>query len=257
MTSNSFLCVGIDPTPALVEQLYPQTADRFLDFCKSIVEIVAPYCCALKTNHAFFGAVGQEQQLATFIRWVHAEYPGLPVILDAKRNDIGSSSARYAYEAFHRFEADAVTVNAFMGWDTVEPFLSYEEKGVFILCRTSNPGSNWIQTLGEPEPVYLRIANHVQRLARENTMLVVGATHLDALERVRQTAPDVWLLIPGVGAQGGDTAEVRRLARRQDGLGIVVNCSRGITQHDVSAEMYLHEVEQSAVFWNRALVVKP
>ena len=252
---DTFLCVGIDPTIPSVKQLYANAANKLYDFCKAVIDVTAAHCCAVKMNHAFFSALGQEQVLASLIYWVHQEYPQTPVILDAKRNDIGSSAERYAYEAFHRYGADAVTVNAYMGWDTIDPFLSYADRGVIVLCRTSNPGANWIQGASEPNSVYLRIAEHVQRLKLDNLMLVVGATHLDALARVREVAPDVCLLIPGVGAQGGNVAEVLRVARREDGLGIVVNCSRAIMQQETEPALYLEKVAQSARYWSRELAV--
>ena len=148
-----------------------------------------------------------------------------------------------------------VTVNPFMGWDAVEPFLQHQQKGVIVLCKTSNPGSFWLQDQPTDSPMFLRIAERVQQEANPNLMLVVGATHEDALTRIRQTAPDVTFLVPGVGAQGGNAENVMKLGRRSDGLGLIVNCSRSVIVQDRDAPSYFEQVSEVAKLMSETLSV--
>ena len=213
-----------------------------LDFSTSIVDAVSTHVCAIKMNHAHFASKGHEAELKSLIEYIHATSPSIPVILDAKRGDVDSTAEKYAEEAFNRYATDAVTVNPFMGWDTIEPFLRHEQRGVIVLCKTSNPGSHWLQDEPKDSPMYLRIAERVQQEANPNLMLVVGATNENALSRVRQTAPDVTFLVPGVGAQGGSAENVLKLAKRHDGLGLIVNCSRSVIAQDRESPAYFDQV---------------
>jgi len=243
--TGAFLCVGLDPLPErLPEHLFlggrsadsaqpgSETILRAVDgFCRGIVDATAESVCAFKPQIAHFAALGCEAVLQDLIGYIHASYPGVPVILDAKRGDIGSTADRYAIEAFERYDADAVTVNPWLGHEGLQPFLSYSDRGTIVLCRTSNADSAWLQTAqeGSDQP-YLRIA----RAARDwnqngNVLLVAGATYPEELGAIRQAAGDeVGLLVPGVGAQGGDLAAVFRQGATRDGFGLVVNSSRGI-----------------------------
>lgn len=204
------LCVGLDPDPARFPLHWRGDAARIFEFCAAIVDATHDLVSAYKPQIAYFAAHRAEDQLERLCAHIRAVAPGVPLILDAKRGDIGATAEQYAREAFERYRADAVTLSPFMGWDSVEPFLRHEGKGVFLLCRTSNAGGDDLQSLvlqgGE------RIYERVARLAagpwhrRGQVGLVVGATYPAEVARVRELAPTLPLLIPGVGAQGGDAA---------------------------------------------------
>lgn len=237
--NQSLLCVGLDPDPARFPAGLRGDAGRIYDFCAAIVEATADAVIAFKPQIAYFAAHRAEDQLERLIRHMRAVAPRVPVILDAKRGDIGSTAEQYAIEAFERYGADAVTLSPFMGFDSVQPYLKYHGKGAFLLCRTSNPGGDDLQNQrlagvdGQP-----RVYEHLARLAQGpwnlsgQLGLVVGATYPAEIERVRELAPTLPLLIPGVGAQGGDAhATVRAGYRERDGVAsgpIVVNSSRAI-----------------------------
>ena len=243
----SLLCVGLDPEPARFPGEWRGDASRIYDFCAAIVEATADLVIAFKPQIAYFAAHRAEDQLERLMAHMRAVAPGVPVILDAKRGDIGSTAAQYAVEAFERYGADAVTLSPFMGFDSVEPYLKYEGKGAFLLCRTSNPGGDDLQNqrLSSVEGAPL-LYEHVARLAQGpwnlngQLGLVVGATYPAEIERVRAVAPTVPLLIPGVGAQGGDAlATVRAGWRGQQGqtsAPIVVNSSRAILYASAAAD---------------------
>ncbi|MBA4112951.1 MAG: orotidine-5'-phosphate decarboxylase [Verminephrobacter sp.] len=232
--NQSMLCVGLDPEPTRFPAGMQGDVRRIYDFCAAIVDATADLVCAFKPQIAYFAAHGAEDQLERLMQHMRANAPHVPVILDAKRGDIGSTAEQYAREAFERYGADAVTLSPFMGFDSVEPYLQYPGKGAFLLCRTSNPGGDDLQSQRlasvEGEPL---LYEHIARLAQgpwnKNGQLglVVGATYPAEIERVRAIAPHVPLLIPGVGAQGGDAAATVRAGWRQDGP-IIVNSSRAI-----------------------------
>jgi len=200
-------------------------------FCRAIVDATVDKVCAFKPQVAHFSALGCEAVLVDLIRYVHETYPGVPVILDAKRGDIGSTAERYAIEAFERYDADAVTVNPWLGAEGLQPFFDYRDRGTIVLCRTSNADSAWLQlaTSGAEHP-YLRIARQAQEWnVHGNVLLVAGATYPEELGAIRAAAGDsVTLLVPGVGAQGGDLDAVFRQGANQQGYGLVVNSARGI-----------------------------
>lgn len=254
LRANTHLCVGLDIDWREVSTFSPMSPN-LVEFAKTLVSTTSPYASVYKFNHAFFAAQGLEQDLALIIEHVKDTYPSIPVILDAKRGDIGNTAARYAEEAFIRYNADAVTVNPYLGWDTVEPFLRYHDKGVALLCRTSNTGSDWIQEAGHKQPVYLKVAERVHCEENPNILLVVGATQLDALAKVRQVAPSTTLLVPGVGAQGGDLPEVLKRTRRHDGLGVIINCSRSIIDQKDSTD-YFTRVADSAAAYARSMSIQ-
>ena len=244
-SSKSLLCVGLDPRLDLLPAPFDKDRDSVLEFCKSIVDATSEFACAFKPNHAFYAALGLEDDLADLIEYIHNRYPDTPVILDAKRGDIGSTAEQYAVEAFERYNVDAVTVNPFLGWDTIEPFLTWEDRGVFVLCRTSNEGSAWLQTQPDIDPVYEQIAERVDALNNPNVGLVVGATNLEELREIRDYAPDTLLLIPGVGIQGAKAADVLETGCADDGREVLINVSRGIIHQDQSMD-YIDSVKAKA-----------
>jgi orotidine-5'-phosphate decarboxylase len=210
------------------------------DFCQTIVDATASYVCAFKPQIAYFAAHRAEAQLERLIAYIHTRYPGIPVVLDAKRGDIGSTARQYACEAFERYNADAVTVNPYMGFDSIQPYLEYAGRGVIVLCRTSNPGGSDLQFLptrsaasGEraaEQPLYQVVA----QLAAEKwnvsgqLALVVGATFPQEIAHVRALVGDMPLLIPGIGAQGGDIEATVKAGRASTGAGMLINLSRAI-----------------------------
>jgi orotidine-5'-phosphate decarboxylase len=229
--NDSLLCVGLDPDPAKFPAHLKGRDDAIFEFCAAIVDATADLVCAFKPQIAYFAARRAEDQLEALIARIHDRYPGIPVILDAKRGDIGSTAEQYAVEAFGRFKADAVTVNPYMGRDSVEPYLAYPDKGVILLCRTSNPGGSDLQFLDVGgEKLYERVA----RLAAGewNTSgqigLVVGATFPTEIARVRALVGDMPLLVPGIGAQGGDIEATLAAGRTAGGSGLMINSSRAI-----------------------------
>lgn len=237
--NSSLLCVGLDPNPAQFPGRLRGNAHHIYDFCAAIVEATADVVLAFKPQIAYFAAHGAEAQLERLMAHMRAVAPSVPVILDAKRGDIGSTAQQYAMEAFERYGADAVTLSPFMGFDSIQPYLAYHGKGAFVLCRTSNAGGNDLQNQrlaeieGQP-----RLYEHVARLVQGpwnlhgQLGLVVGATYPDEIRRVRELAPTVPLLIPGVGAQGGDApATIKAGYRAQGGVvtgPVIVNSSRAI-----------------------------
>ncbi|MBK6324098.1 MAG: orotidine-5'-phosphate decarboxylase [Burkholderiales bacterium] len=243
--NGSLLCVGLDPEPAKFPTHWRGDANKIFDFCAAIVDATIDLVIAFKPQIAYFAAHRAEAQLERLIAHIRNVAPHVPVILDAKRGDIGSTAQQYAIEAFERYGADAVTLSPFMGFDSVAPYLQYHGKGAFLLCRTSNPGGDDLQSQRlasvEGQPLlYEHIAWLVQGPWNLNGQLglVVGATYPAEIERVRALAPTVPLLIPGVGAQGGDAvATVKAGLRVQDGTtagAIVVNSSRAILYADAS-----------------------
>lgn len=228
--TDSLLCVGLDPNPSRLPQVVCGEAARVFAFNKAIIDATREYACAYKPQFAYYASAGLEAELEMTISYVHETCPGLPVILDAKRGDIGSTATMYAQEAFERYGADAVTVNPYMGGDTLEPFLSYADKGVVILCRTSNPGASDLQGLVcDGKPLYLHVAERAATAwnGNNNVMLVVGATAPQELADVRAACPGIPLLVPGVGAQGGSVQQVLE-AGLHDRTGLLINSSRGI-----------------------------
>ena len=232
--NQSMLCVGLDPEPSRFPTGITRDAEGIHDFCLKIVEATADLAIAFKPQIAYFAAHRAEGQLERLMEHMRRAAPQVPIILDAKRGDIGSTAEQYAREAFERYGADAVTLSPFMGFDSVQPYLKFEGKGAFLLCRTSNPGGDDLQNQrlssvpGEP-----LLYEHVARLAQGpwnlngQLGLVVGATYPAEIERVREVAPTLPLLIPGVGAQGGDAVATVRAGWRP-GAPIIVNSSRAV-----------------------------
>ena len=235
--NDSLLCVGLDPDPAKFPGSWKDDPDRIFDFCATIVDATKDLVIAFKPQIAYFAAQRAEEQLERLIAHIHKVAPAVPVILDAKRGDMGTTAEQYAVEVFERYRADAVTLSPLLGFDSIEPYLRYEGKGVILLCRTSNPGSVELQALrlASGDTLY----EHIARLAQGDwnrggqLALVVGATYPEEIERVRALAPTLPLLIPGIGAQGGDAAATVRAGWRADANGrttapIIVSSSRAV-----------------------------
>ena len=229
--SGSLVCVGLDPEPAKFPKVFAGDPEAVYDFCAAIADATAEYACAFKPQVAHFAALRAEGALERLIAHLHTQHPGIPVILDAKRGDIGSTAERYAVEAFERYGADAVTLNPYLGRDSVQPFLDRADKGVVLLCRTSNPGAKDFQDLDcGGKPLYQRVAETIARdwNGNGNCLLVTGATWPQELASVRALVGDMPFLVPGVGAQGGDVAAVVANGRTASGDGLLVNSSRAI-----------------------------
>ncbi len=240
--NNSMLCVGLDPEPTKFPDHIKGDSNKIYDFCAAIVDATADLVNSFKPQIAYFAAHRAEGQLERLMEHMRRVAPHVPIILDAKRGDIGSTAEQYAIEAFERYGADAVTLSPFMGWDSVQPYLKYHGKGAFLLCRTSNPGGDDLQNQhlasvdGQP-----RVYEHIAKLAQGpwnlngQLGLVVGATYPKEIERVRELAPTVPLLIPGVGAQGGDAVATVKAGWRE-GASIIVNSSRAVLYASKSAD---------------------
>lgn len=228
--NDSLLCIGLDPTPARFPEKFKTSSRPIFDFCAEIIDATADLVCAFKPQIAYFSSSSAEQELIDIIDWIHTNYPGIPVILDAKRGDIGSTAAHYAKEVFERFKADCVTLSPYMGKDSVEPYLEYVEKGEFVLCRTSNKGGDDFQMLDiGGVPLYIKVAEKVAEWDINGQMgLVIGATYPEELKKARATVPELTFLVPGIGAQGGDINAAVKAGMNKDKTGLVINSSRAI-----------------------------
>ncbi|MBU3613781.1 orotidine-5'-phosphate decarboxylase [Polynucleobacter sp. Latsch14-2] len=234
-SQGSMLCVGLDPDPKRLPSSLQGKSEGIFEFCREIADATADLACSFKPQFAYFASQGAEAQLEKLIGYLKNKHPKIPVILDSKRGDIGSTAEQYALEAFERYGADAVTVNPYMGFDSIEPYLRHTGKGVIVLCRTSNPGGSDLQFLNispSGEPLYL----HVAKLAAQKwnasgqISLVVGATFPEEIAKVREIVGEMPLLIPGIGAQGGDidaTVKAGSIANKL-GTGMMINSSRAI-----------------------------
>ena len=233
---SSLLCIGLDPH---INDLSAPTAASALDFCLNLVKQTAPYTAAFKPNAAFFEVFGSEgwttlKQVIDAIQEESNRFGSMiPVILDAKRGDIASTAEAYAKSAFETLGAHCITLSPYLGKDSIEPFIQNPEKGVFLLCKTSNPGSGDLQdiALADGHLLYEHVAKLAQRWNTKNNIgLVVGATHIDAMKRARSAASDLWFLAPGVGTQGGEMESALRAGLRKDGKGMLLPISRGISR---------------------------
>jgi orotidine-5'-phosphate decarboxylase len=240
-SSDSLLCIGLDPDLERFPQALASGNDSIFSFNRAIIDATHDLVCAYKPQIAYFSALGAERQLEQTITYIKSTYPHIPVILDAKRGDIGSTATQYAREAFVRYQVDAVTVNPYMGFDSVQPFLEYQDKGVIILCKTSNSGAAQLQEIQlqevqaqqsgqKGEPVYEYIARLVAEKwnFNQNCLLVMGATWPQQVARVRSIVGDMPFLVPGAGAQGGDIASIVQAGQTAQGNGLVISASRSI-----------------------------
>ena len=229
--NDSLICVGLDPELERLPRELARNNAAIFTFNRVIIDATADLVCAYKPQIAHYAARAAEDELARTIEYIHDAYPDLPVILDAKRGDVGNTAERYALEAFERYRADALTVNPYLGGDALEPFLRYSDKGVIILCRTSNPGAVDLQDL---EVGGRRLYQVVAELAATrwnshgNCLLIVGATYPRELAEVRRIVGEMPLLLPGVGAQGADVAQAVENGQTANGTGLLVSSSRAI-----------------------------
>lgn len=225
------LCVGLDPDMAKLPAELRDRTDGIAQFCIRAVDATAQFACAFKPQIAYFAALRAEDQLEHVCRHVRERHPYLPLILDAKRGDIGATAEQYAREAFERYGADAVTVNPYMGQDSIAPYLEWRDRGVIVLCRTSNPGGSDLQFLNvNGQPLYQHVAQLVAEKWNTNGQcgLVVGATFPTELAQVRRIVGDMPLLVPGIGAQGGDVEATVKAGMSSSGMGMMINSSRAI-----------------------------
>jgi orotidine-5'-phosphate decarboxylase len=242
-TSGSLVCVGLDPDPAKLpkdlvggEELRAHhelfaDAEPVYAFNRRIVDATADIAAAYKPQIAFYGALGAEEQLVASIKYIRERAPAALVILDAKRSDIDNTAEAYAREAFDRYGADAVTVNPYMGEDSVRPFLTRPDRGAILLCRTSNPGARDFQDLlVDGLPLYRRVAERAAGQWNEyrNLMLVVGSTYPRDMADLRRAHPEVSFLVPGIGAQGGDLEATLAAGLDSHGAGLLISSSRNI-----------------------------
>lgn len=229
---GSFLCVGLDTDLKKVPRHLLDGEDPIFAFNKAIIDATAPYCVAYKPNTAFYESLGADgwKALDRTVKYLRENYPEQFVIADAKRGDIGNTSSLYARAFFENMGVDAITVAPYMGFDSVKPFMDYEGKWVILLALTSNPGSHDFQFIADRSGE--RLFEHVMETARkwgtdDNLMFVVGATQGQMFAEVRRVAPSSFLLVPGVGAQGGSLEDVAKWGMTKD-CGLLVNSSRGI-----------------------------
>lgn len=234
---GGWLCVGLDPQLDRLPEGIDRTPDGVVEFCRRIIDATADLALAFKINFAFFEALGPEgwRALAAVRELVP---PEIPVIADAKRGDIGSTSAAYATAIFDRLRFDAVTVSPYVGWDGLKPFFAYSGRGIFVLCRTSNPGAGALQDLRvDGVPLYLEVARQaVAQRSRAEIGLVVGATYPEELRTVRGLSEETLLLVPGVGSQGADAEEAYALAANSSGENALIAVSRQIIHASADEE---------------------
>lgn len=229
--NDSLVCVGLDPDPARFPPHLASQPDAVFEFCRDIVDATAGEVCAFKPQFAHFAAIGATGALLKTISHIRNKHPDIPVILDVKRGDIGSTAEMYAREAFDHYHADALTVNPYLGGDTLKPYTDRKDRGVIVLCRTSNPGAGELQDLiVSGTPVYEIVADLAAREwnANGNVLLVVGATYPQELGVIRDIVGEMPLLVPGVGAQGGDVEAVVKTGRDSFGRGLIISSSREI-----------------------------
>ncbi|MEM7101326.1 MAG: orotidine-5'-phosphate decarboxylase [Pseudomonadota bacterium] len=226
---NSLVCVGLDPDLNRLPLHLQDDETPYFTFCREIVDATAPYVAAFKPQFAHFAALAKEGELAQLTRYIRDHYPDHVCILDAKRGDIGSTAEFYALEAYERYAADAVTVSPYLGRDSIDPYLNYPDRGVVVLCRTSNPASDWLQNRSQDDdPVYAHVARSVASWDSGQFMLVCGATYPAELSEIRDLVDHIPLLVPGIGAQGGDLRAVLEHGLDRHGTGLLISSSRNI-----------------------------
>ena len=245
---DSLLCVGLDPSLEKLPSQFNKLSHPYFEFGKAIVDATHDMVCAYKPQIAYYAARSAESELLETIRYIKENHPHIPIILDSKRGDIGATAEQYAIEAFDRFQADAVTLNPYMGLDCAEPFLKRADKGAIFLCRTSNPGAADFQELElDGRKLYEHVAGQIAGdwNYNHNCCLVVGATAPEQIARVRAIVGDMPLLVPGVGAQGGDVQQIIASGQAADGYGLVINASRSIIYASNGAD-FSHAVRAAA-----------
>ncbi|HAJ78690.1 MAG TPA: orotidine-5'-phosphate decarboxylase [Fibrobacteres bacterium] len=228
---NTLLCVGLDPSLEKIPKSVLGLKLPVLEFNKHIINATHSFVCAYKPQIAYYSAIGAEAELEMTIRYIQSAYPDIPVILDSKRGDIGPTAEMYAKEAFTRYKADAVTINPFLGIDSAKPFIDYKNKGVVVLCRTSNKSASFMQDIKvDGKPLFAHIAREIMTEwnYNKNILLVAGATYPQEIKMLREIVPEATFLVPGIGAQGGSIEEVIKNGARTDGSGLIISSSRAI-----------------------------
>lgn len=232
LKNKTYLCVGLDTDFSKIPEFLKKEKESLFLFNKEIIDATADLVCSYKPQFAYYAAQRAEDQLEKTIHYIKEKYSHIQVILDSKRGDIDATATQYAKESFERYQADAVTVNPYMGFDTIKPFADYQDKGVYVLCKTSNPSSADFQNLKVEggEFLYQKVAMKAARdwNKNKNVGLVVGATFPEEMKSIRSLSEDLTFLVPGVGAQGGDLEKVLQMGLNKKGLGLVINSSRGI-----------------------------
>jgi orotidine-5'-phosphate decarboxylase len=243
---NSLVCVGLDPELEKLPEEFKKSPSPLLDFNKRIIDATADLVSCYKPQFAHYAAYGKEKELEASIEYIKTIYPGIPVILDAKRGDIGNTARYYAMEAFERYKADAITLNPYLGFDAIEPFLAWKDKGLIILCKTSNQGSSMLQDISAPdEKLYLKVAAHVQSWSDQGDfLLVVGATYPSIMKEIRDAVPSLPFLVPGIGAQGGDLPGTLEAGTAHNGT-LIISSSRGII-HSSNCEKFDTRAREAA-----------
>lgn len=231
--NNSLLCIGLDTDISKIPKHLLKTKNPIFNFNKSIIDNTHDLVCCYKLNIAYYSSLGVYglQSLMKTVKYIHEQCSGIPVILDAKRGDIGNTSEQYATEVFEAIGADAVTVNPYLGFDALEPFFRHKDKGMIILCRTSNPGASDFQDLiTNNEPLYMKVAKKIVEWNKiyKNCLMVVGATGAGELKKIRSIAKDMFFLVPGVGAQGGDLRKTLEFGLTKERTGLIIHSARGI-----------------------------
>jgi len=236
-SKKSLLCVGLDPDIKKIPSSISKFNKPVFEFNKAIIDATHDLVCGYKPQIAYYSAIGAEKELEQTIEYIHMKYPDIPVMLDAKRSDIGSTAEMYAKESFERYKVDAVTVNPFLGFDSIKPFTDWHEKGIIVLCKTSNPSSSDFQDMRiDGKPLYLFIAEKAihEWNYNHNILFVVGATYPSQIRDIRNIAKNITFLVPGIGAQGGSISDVITNGLRLDGLGLILSSSRGIIHASIS-----------------------
>jgi len=253
--NKSLVCVGLDPNKLKIMALGVDLST----WLENIVDAVADKVCAFKPQIAYFSAIGAEKELIDIIAYIHKNYPDVGVILDAKRGDIGTTAEQYALEAFEKYKADAVTVNPYMGHDTLQPFLNYADKGVIVLCKTSNKGSNEFQNLKleNGRTIFQQVAHNATHSwnTNNNVLLVVGATYPQELSEIRKIVGEMPLLIPGIGAQGGDIEATLKsgLNKSFQKSGLIISSSRGIIYAGDNKKNYAQAAREACESLNQQI----
>lgn len=250
-SSNSLLCVGLDPDFNKIPQHLREQKDALFMFNKAIIDSTFDLVCAFKLQIAYFSSQKAEQQLTKTITYLKDNYPHIPIILDAKRGDIGSTASHYAVEAFERYGVDAVTINPYMGFDSAEPFLNYQDKGAIFLCRTSNPGAADFQDLlVDGHPLYEKVASLITEKwnYNNNCLLVVGATWPAQMHNIRAICVDMPFLVPGIGTQGGNIKEIIAAGQTKNGTGLIISSSRAVIYAGQDEQFYLAARESAKNF---------